>query len=101
MSCPYCSKYNIRLAGKYYVRRLRNREQRLYCKDCKKSFVRRNTNFRKKISFVVKEKIIRLYSEEKGFVKKYDPFKKTTYSMREIAKMLNVSDSFVAETLKR
>ncbi len=50
---------------------------------------------------MVKEKIIRLYSEEKGFVKKYDPFKKTTYSMREIAKMLNVSDSFVAETLKR
>ena len=48
----------------------------------------------------IRQQILRLSMKEKGYIRKYDRTSKTTYSIREIAKMLNVGKSFVSQIIK-
>lgn len=63
-------------------------------------FIIRDVNFRKKISFKIRDQVLRLYRTKKPHKTKFDGMKKNTYSTREIAQMLNVSKSFVGVIVK-
>ena len=93
-NCPKCSK-NSTKCGSYRINRTSTAQRRFYCKSCNYTFTERNESFRKKNPEWINQQILRLYNKEKGYVKKFDCKKKKTYSTREIAKMLEVSKSFV------
>ena len=47
------------------------------------------------------KEVVRLYNTEKGYVGKFDGDKKTTYTMREISKMLKLSPSYVNQIVQK
>ena len=101
MSCPKCGSDNLGFGGKYIIKRTRIKIQRFICNDCEHNFVRRTKAYRKRISFKIRDKITELYKTKKPYKNKFDPLKKKTYSTREIARMLNVSKSFVYNVIKK
>lgn len=98
--CPRCNSNVTIKRGNYRIHRTQTAQRKFYCKDCKHSFTERNVDFKRKIPLWIRQKIISLYNKNKGYIRKYDAFKKQTYSIREIAKMLNVSWSFVGNIIK-
>lgn len=101
MPCPKCGSTNIGSGGKYKAKKKSSIKYRLRCRDCKHSFILRTKTYRKKIPIKIREKIIKLYKTNKGYINKFDNLKKTTYSTREIAEILNVSSSFVWDIIKK
>lgn len=101
MKCPKCRSNNFVLGGKYAIKRTKIRIQRFRCKDCGHNFVRRTRMYRAKISFKIRDEIIKMYRTKKPYKNKFDVLKKKTYSTREIARRLNVSKSFVHSVVKK
>jgi len=99
MPCPDCSNIHIVRAGTYHTKTGRFR-QRLRCKSCHKIFIFDPIKFNKKIPLDIRNKILELYQTKKPRTNKFDPYKKKTYSTREIARKLNVGKSFVHDVIK-
>lgn len=95
MPCPKCNSIEIVIVGKV------KEKPRYKCKKCGKTYIVRTGMYRQKISPFIKYKILELYKTEKLSINKYDYFKKKTYSTREIARILNVSKSFVHKVIKK
>ena len=100
LDCPRCYKGKSVYIGNYRIQRTNTAQKRFKCLNCKIIFKERTDSFRKIVPMWKRQQIIRLYNKEKGYIKKYDPFKKSTYSTRDIAKRLEVSSSFVASFIK-
>ena len=95
MACPRCSSERISNSGGYNIKRTKFKILRFRCLDCNKSFVFKNIQYRKRISFRIKKNIVKLYSTRKPVVNKYDNKKSDTYSTREVAKIVGLSKSYV------
>ena len=100
MPCPKCGGINFVLGGKFKTKMSNRLRQRLRCKDCKTLFIVRNKTFKLKIPFKIRNKILSLYRTKKPYKNKFDCLHKSTYSTREIAKMMDVSKSFVYKVIK-
>lgn len=99
MKCYKCNG-KVRKKGKYRINRTNIAQQRYYCRKCDYYFIEQKEDVRKKIPMWIRQQILRLSMKEKGYIRKYDRTSKTTYSIREIAKMLNVGKSFVSQIIK-
>ena len=100
MSCPKCGSNKIGLGGTYNVKRTTIKIVRLRCKRCEHSFVRKNLMYRKKKHISIRKKILKLWKTKKLDINKYYATRKKTYSTREIARMLNVSKTYVWSVVK-
>lgn len=101
MPCPKCGGINIVLGGKYRIKRSNIPRQRLRCKDCGKTFIIKTKSYRKRVLLKIRRQIISLYKTKKPYKNVFDNLHKKTYSTREIAKILNVSKSFVHNVIKK
>ena len=99
MECHKCNN-KVRKKGKYRINRTSVAQQKYYCRKCNYYFIERNEDIRKKIPMWIRHQILRLSKKEKGYIRRYDRSRKTTYSVREIARMLNISKSFVSQIIK-
>lgn len=101
MPCPKCNGIDIVLGGRYKIKRSKMPRQRLKCNRCKATFIIKTESYRKKVSLDTRKKIISLYKTKKPYKSRFGNLHKDTYSTREIAKMLDVSKSFVYEVIKK
>ena len=96
ISCPKCKQFHKQKRG---FRILKNRKKQIYCcMNCRHIFAPPNS----KIGILtneMKQKIIELYHTWKPFRNKYDPMKKTTYSTREIGRMMGITSKTVSNVI--
>ena len=101
INCPKCKSAEIIKWGNYIIKRTIVSQRKFKCKKCNSCFTERTDSFRFKTPLWVKQQVLRLYDKEKGFVNKYDRLKKTTYSIREIAKMLKIDKGTVHYVVRK
>lgn len=79
-----------------------SKERRWYCNLCKKHFTssRLRLDYRSRYDEKKILYILQLYKTKKLSVNKYDSHKKETYSIRDIAKLLNITHGGVFRILK-
>ena len=99
MNCPKCNSYSVK-SGKYFINRTNLAQQRYLCRNCKYTFTERSPSLNKIIPYWKIQQILRLNKIQKGHFNKYDASRKTTYSTREIGKMLDLSYSYVANIIR-
>ena len=97
MECPKCHNVWIKKRG---FRKLKRGKVQVYqCAKGKHIFTLSRTR-PQKITDDIKQKTIRLWHTYKPKINKFDAFRKTTYSTREIARLTGISYSAVAKILK-
>ena len=92
--CPKCNLNKLQKKGSYKIKRTNAMQRRFMCMKCNYIFTERTNDFHKKIHSWINNQIKVLYYKRKNYIRKFDSMKKTTYSTREIAKILNVSKSY-------
>lgn len=101
MPCPKCGSIDIISAGEYHIDRTSIPIKRLKCKECGAKFTLRSVMFHKQLPIQVRKKVLRLWKTRKYNTNKFDRYKKRTYSTRDIARMLNISKSYVWDVVKK
>lgn len=91
MPCPKCNSEKIVKRGTYKIKRFVNPQQRLSCNDCNHKFINKNTLFRKRIPFIVREKVRKAYFIRDRHQKK---------SVSEIAIIFNIDRRSVLKIIK-
>ncbi|OGK28849.1 hypothetical protein A3C31_01295 [Candidatus Roizmanbacteria bacterium RIFCSPHIGHO2_02_FULL_40_53] len=98
--CVNCRSNKVVLAGSYETK-AHGERKRLRCRNCGRFFIMRDKTFRRKHPYYIFKRIKAYAKRRKTYINKFDSRKKTTYSGREIAGLLNVSQSFVYGVLKK
>jgi len=97
ISCPRCGSEKVRAQG-FYIAKLYKKRYRFVCKICNRSFIiGRHLN---KITLQQEKEIIRLSNKINPHASKYDNRKHKKYSIREIAKIMRISNTTIVEVLK-
>ena len=98
IKCPRCNEMWMQKRG---FKRLKHIIKQIYhCNKCHHSFTLNNSKLWK-ISEITKQRIIELYHAHKPTKNKYDGMGKTTYSTREIARMMGLSPSTIQKIIRK
>ena len=86
------------MSAGFYVTKLYKKRNRYKCKDCRRMFIiGKHLNM---ITLKQEKEIIRLSKRINPYASKFDNRKKKTYSIRQITKIMGVSQTTVEKVLK-
>lgn len=97
MSCPKCGSEKISNAG-FYVTKLYKKRNRFKCKECGRHFIA--VPKINGLTLKQQNEIIRLSKRINPYISKYDNRKERTYSIREIERIMGISENAIAKVLK-
>jgi len=105
ISCPRCNSEHIISAG-FYVTKMYNKRYRFRCLKCNRYFVVGEKI--KGVSHKQQKEIVRLSRKRNPNVSKFDnrkegqsKYKKRTYSLREISKIMGICKETISRVLKK
>lgn len=97
ISCPRCGSENTVFAG-FYMTKLYQKRHRVKCKDCERHFI--IGKLQGVLTLKQEKEICILSNKINRYPSLYDPRKRKTFSLREIAKIMKISKTFVQIVLK-